>query len=110
MGYASIAGRAHVNIRAPSAFGVCDRCGIWYNLKNLVWQHEWRGNDFVNIRLRVCKVTCLDVPFQLNRPLYLPADPPPVDEPRSESFAIDEGLEAWDQPNEFWDQSIPWQP
>lgn len=110
MGYASISGRARTNPRAPSAFGVCDRCGIWYNLKDLVWQNEWRGNELVNIRLRVCTVTCLDVPFQLNRPLLLPPDPPPVDQPRTEPFAIDEGLEAWDQPNEFWDQSIPWDP
>lgn len=110
MGYASISGRARTDPRNPNAFGVCDRCGIWYNLKDLVWQHEWRGNELVNIQLRVCQVTCLDVPFQLNRPLYLPPDPPPVDQPRVEQFAIDEGLEAWDQPSEFWDQSVPWDP
>lgn len=110
MGFASIAGRTKVNPRAPDAFGVCDRCGIWYNLKNLVWQFEWRGNDLVNIRLRVCKVTCLDVPFQLNRPLYLPPDPDPVDQPRTEPFAVDEASPAgWDNSADYWDASLDWQ-
>lgn len=109
MSYASIAGRAKVDPKCPSAFGVCDRCGIWYNLKNLVWQHAWRGNDFVNIRLRVCTLTCLDVPFQNNRPLYLPPDPPPVDQPRVETFAIDEsGPQVWDGENEYWDSGLTW--
>lgn len=69
----------------------------------------WRGNDLVNIRLLVCK-DCYDTPFQLNRPLYLPPDPEPVDQPRPENFAIDEaGPQGWDDSNEFWDQGLPWQ-
>jgi hypothetical protein len=109
MSYASRSGRAKTNPRSPRAFGVCDRCGFWYNLNELVWQHEWRGNDLVDIRVRVCKLTCLDVPFQLNRPLYLPPDPEPVDQPRVEAFAaIESGPQAWDQSGEFWDSGLDW--
>lgn len=107
MGYASIAGRARTDPKQPQAHGICDRCGFRYNLVDLVWQMEWRGNDLTNIRLRVCKLTCLDVPFQLNRPLYLPPDPEPVDQPRTEPFAIDEASSGWDNSNEFWDQGNP---
>lgn len=111
MGYASISGRAKTDPKNPNAFGVCDRCGFWYNLKDLVWQHAWRGNELVNIQRRVCTVTCLDVPFQLNRPLNLPPDPLPVDQPRIEQFAIDEQYLGWDQPNEFWEGPPPdWDP
>ena len=107
MSYASISGRAKTDPKNPVAFGVCDRCGIWYNLNELVWQHAWRGNDLVDIRLRVCKFTCLDVPFQLNRPLYLPPDPAPVDQPRVEAFALDEDYAGWDQSNNYWDTNPP---
>jgi hypothetical protein len=109
MSYASIAGRAKVDPKNPCAFGVCGRCGIWYNLKDLVWQYEWRGNDLVNIQLRVCTLTCLDVPFQNNRPLYLPPDPPPVFQPRVETFAVDEaGPLVWDGSGEYWDSGTSW--
>lgn len=109
MGYASIAGRARTNPTSPEAHGICDRCGFRFNLVDLVWQHEWRGNDLVDIRLRVCKPTCLDIPFELDRPLYLPPDPTPVDQPRVEAFAVDEGYVAWDQSDENWDEGN-WDP
>lgn len=109
MAYASISGRARTDPKNPRAFGVCQRCGLWYNLESLVWQHEWRGNDLTDIRLRVCTLTCLDVPFEQNRPLYLPPDPPPVDQPRTENFAVDEaGPESWDQSGLFWDSGLEW--
>ena len=109
MSYASISGRAKTDPRNPEAFGVCDRCGMWYNISSLVWQHSWRGNELSNIQLRVCKLTCLDVPFENDRPLYLPPDPPPVFQPRVETFALDEsGPQAWDQPNEYWDSGLIW--
>lgn len=110
MSYASKSGRARTDPRNPNAFGVCDRCGVWYNLKDLVWQHEWRGNELVDIRIRVCTVTCLDVPFELNRPLFLPPDPPPVEQPRPENFAIDESSDTWDQSGSYWDNNLNWNP
>ena len=109
MSYASRSGRARTNPQRPSAQAVCDRCGMWYQLRDLVFQHEWRGNELVDIRVRVCTRTCLDVPFQLNRPLLLPPDPVPVDQPRVEAFdVIESGPQDWDQPGLFWDQGLEW--
>jgi hypothetical protein len=109
MAYASIAGRAHTDPSRPRAQGVCQRCGMWYQLDDLVYQYAWRGNDLVNIQLRVCTRTCLDIPFQCDRPLYIPPDPPPVDQPRIETFALDEeGPQTWDGENEYWDSGLTW--
>jgi|SRR5271166_4516920 len=86
-------GHARVNSRSPQAFGVCDRCGMWYNLVNLHYQYEWRGPRLANIRLRVCP-RCLDIPFIFNRPLIIPPDPIPVWDPRPQNFiAADEGTD-----------------
>lgn len=109
MAYASIAGRARTDPRRPQAHAICDRCGFRYNLVDLIWQHAWRGNDLVNIQLRVCEL-CLDIPFENDRPLYLPPDPPPVDQPRVENFAVDEdGPNVWDGDNEYWNGTFDWQ-
>jgi len=78
--------RARVNTRHPEAWGVCDRCGFVFNLVNLNKQYGWRGNNLVWNGYLVCK-PCLDVPFQLNRPLFLPPDPPPVINPRPNMWA-----------------------
>jgi len=86
MSYASKAGRARVSAKNPQAFGVCDRCGIWYNLVDLVWQYDWRGTSLQNLWIRVCKRTCLDVPQQQLRSIQLPADPVPAWQPRPENF------------------------
>lgn len=108
MAYASISGRARTDPKNPKAFGVCDRDGFWYNLEDLVWQFEFRGNDLTNTCFRVCR-RCLDIPFELNRPLYLPPDPPPVDQPRVEAFAIDEqGPNDWDSPNIYYQPQENW--
>ena len=89
MSYASKAGRARVSAKNPQAQGVCDRCGIWYNLVNLEWQYEWRGTALQNIWIRVCG-RCLDVPQEQNRAIQLPADPVPVWQPRVENFVAAE--------------------
>lgn len=60
MGYASRSGRAITNPHAPRAFGVCDRCGIWYNLHRLGYQYEWQGTKLINTRKRVCWI-CKDI-------------------------------------------------
>lgn len=70
--------RAPTDPQHPEAQAVCDRCGFMYRHRDLVWQYEYRGNALMNIRRLVCTVTCLDVPFQFNRPIILPPDPKPV--------------------------------
>lgn len=80
-------GRARVDPQHPEAFGVCDRCGFWHNLANLHYQHEWRGQRLMNIRLRVCP-RCMDVPFIFNKPIVYPPDPVPIRDPRPQNFTI----------------------
>lgn len=89
MGYASKSGRARTTAKSPSAFGVCDRCSMWYNLKDLQWQMDWRGNSLQNIRLLVCN-RCTDVPQEQLRTIRLPADPLPIPNARIENYAADE--------------------
>jgi hypothetical protein len=82
-------GRARVNPRAPEAFGRCDRCGFWWNLRNLQYQYDYQGGPrLVNLRLRVCP-PCYDKPAEFLKPLILPPDPLPVVDPRTEPFAYD---------------------
>jgi hypothetical protein len=85
MGYASRSGRAITNPESPRAFGVCDRCGIWYNLDKLRYQWEWQGVALTNLRHRVCN-TCMDVPQPQLRARMAPPDPVPVWDPRPETF------------------------
>lgn len=110
--------RANINPLAPRAIGACDRCGINYSLSELVWQYDYRGNDLVNIKLRVCTRTCVDKPYQGARPLKLPPDPLPVKDPRPLQQAGQEGtvsiipgnggpITRWDQGG-FWDSGLTW--
>lgn len=92
-------GRAQVNPVAPRAFGTCDRCGMLYNLNDLAWQHQWRGNKLMNIWLRVCTLTCLDNPSDFLRPIKLPADPVPVYQPRPEPYTADENAGSLADPS-----------
>ena len=82
-------GRAQVDTRRPQAFGVCDRCGFWYNLVRLMFQYEWFGDKLQNTGFRVCS-KCLDKPHEFTKPLLLPPDPMPAVQPRVEQFAVDE--------------------
>ena len=86
MAYASRSGRARTSSSNPQAFGVCDRCGIWYNLVNLRWQYDWRGATMQNIRLLVCN-TCYDEPQTQLRAIVVPADPVPIEQARIQDFA-----------------------
>jgi hypothetical protein len=85
MGYASRSGRAVTNPSNPRAFGVCDRCGIWYNLHRLKYQWEWQGTALINLRYRVCE-GCLDLPNPQLKARMAPPDPTPVWDPRPENF------------------------
>jgi len=89
MAYASRSGRARTSPTNPQAFGVCDRCGIWYNFVNLQWQYDWRGAALQNLRILVCN-TCLDTPQEQLRAIVVPADPTPIVNARTENYAADE--------------------
>lgn len=88
MGYASRSGRARTSARNPRAFGVCDRCSLWYNHQNLRWQHDWAGASLINKRILVCD-TCYDTPQNQLRAIVLPADPVPIVNPRVEPYLWD---------------------
>jgi hypothetical protein len=85
MGYASRSGRAVTNPHAPRAFGVCDRCSLWYNLHKLTYQYEWQGTKLINTRKRVC-LLCKDIANPQMRARLAPPDPVPVYDPRPENF------------------------
>lgn len=90
MAYASKAGRARVSSTRPQAQAVCDRCGLWYSHVDLRWQYDWAGTSLINKRILVCARTCLDKPQQQLRAIIIPADPVPINNPRTEPFAEDE--------------------
>ena len=87
MGYASKSGRARTNVNKPEAFKVCDRCGMWYNSSDLVWQYDYRGRGLANLRILVCKRTCEDVSQPQLKPRIIPPDPVAIQNARTELFA-----------------------
>jgi hypothetical protein len=82
-------GHARTDPENPQPFAVCDRCGGLYNHIDLTWQKEWNGKTIYNKRYLHCE-RCLDVPNELNRNLTLPADPPPILNPRPEFYSLNE--------------------
>lgn len=86
MAYASISGRARTSSTNPQAHAICDRCGFRYNRVNLNWQYDWRGASLQNVRILVCN-TCMDTPQEQLRAIVVPADPVPIDQPRTQDFA-----------------------
>ena len=89
MAYASRSGRARTSAKSPRAFGVCDRCGQWWNWVDLRWQFDWRGPTVQNLRILVCK-HCYDTPQAQLRSIVLPQDPVPIINARPEYFIEDE--------------------
>lgn len=86
MAYASLSGRAKTSSSSPQAHAICDRCGFRYNRVDLNWQYDWRGATLQNIRILVCN-SCMDNPQQQLRAIVVPADPVPIDQPRTQNFA-----------------------
>lgn len=84
MGYYR-SGHATVNADWPNAFGVCDKCGFVYNLKDLLWQTAWRGPQLQTTKFLVCQ-SCLDKPNEQLRTVTITADPIPIDFPRPEPY------------------------
>ena len=82
-------GRARVNSQSPEGFGVCDRCGAWYNLIDLSWQFQWAGTHLQNLRILVCQ-PCIDIPQEQLRTIILPPDPPPLLNARVPDFEFEE--------------------
>jgi hypothetical protein len=89
VGYASKFGRAMINSRNPQAFAICDRCGFGYNHVDLRWQVDYAGAALVNKRILVCN-SCYDKPNEQLRAIILPADPPPIMNPRVPDFRVSE--------------------
>lgn len=85
MAYASRAGHARTNARAPQAHAICDRCGGRYNHVDLSWQFDYAGAGMVNKRILVCR-RCLDKPQPQLRAIIIPADPVPILNPRPQDF------------------------
>lgn len=79
-------GHARVSQRSPSAIGVCQRCGFWYQRSQLVPQFEWAGVKLQNLELYVCKRTCLDKPQMQLKTIVIPPDPLPVYRPFPENY------------------------
>lgn len=85
MAYASLSGRARTSSSNPQAHAICDRCGFRYNRVDLNWQYDWRGAALQNVRILVCN-TCMDTPQEQLRAIVVPADPVPIDQPRTQDF------------------------
>jgi hypothetical protein len=80
---------ASVNPSNPEAWGQCDECGFWYNLRELGFQMEWAGTHLYNTGSLRCP-RCLDVPQEQFRTIILPPDPPPIFNSRVPNFAYEE--------------------
>jgi hypothetical protein len=87
MGYASKAGRARTSATNPQAHAICDRCGIRYNHVDLSFQYDWAGAAMMKKNLLVCR-TCMDRAQPQLRSIILPADPPPVLNPRLDIYSV----------------------
>lgn len=87
MSYGSIAGRARTSSVNPQAHAICDRCGFRYNHVNLQFQFDWAGATVQNKRILVCQ-RCLDEMQSQLRALTLPGDPPPILNPRPETYSL----------------------
>lgn len=94
MSICGLHGRAEFDPESLSegdAFACCDRCGITYTMKDLTWQYDWRGDSMQNLRILCCRRTCVDKPFEFNRPVILPPDPMPILNARPPFYAAQEG-------------------
>src|SRR5882672_7490508 len=80
---------ARVDPQNPQAWGQCDRCGLWYNARELAFQYEWSGMRLYNTGTLVCP-TCIDIPQEQFRTIILPPDPPPIFNARVPNFAYEE--------------------
>ena len=85
MAYASRSGHARVSSSSPEAFGVCQRCGFWYQRRELKNQMAWRGAALLPTWVFVCP-RCYDTPQENDRVVVWPADPAPIQLALPENF------------------------
>lgn len=101
-------------VSGPEAAGCCDRCGDLWALRQLRFQHQWRGESLFNLQIRVCP-KCYDVPSAFLKTIRIPADPIPVYQPRPPQWATMENNSTpdltWDQLYGRWDDGVSvWDP
>lgn len=102
MGSFAPKGHAKLDPRSPLAFANCDCCGFLYRRVDLRAQTEWRGNKILPTGYLHCD-TCWDRPNPTLRPIVLPPDPVPVNQPRKEA---DAKLATFDETNIKWDTTL----
>ncbi len=99
-------GHAKADPSHPEAAGICDSCNFTYQLKDLKFQYEWRGQNLQNVWFKRCP-RCLDIPQQQLKAILLPPDPIPVPYPRPNTFPtqMNAGNPAgsWDTADASWD-------
>lgn len=88
MALGDLQGRAYTDPSAPEPPGIDDRSGFKFLHRELTWQYDWRGNSLQNLRLLVYDP---DVPQEQLRPIILPPDPVPIQNPRPGFYASQEG-------------------
>lgn len=101
MAWASRSGRARVSSSHPEAFGVCQRCGIWYQRRELRNQVEWMGATMLPTWLFVCQ-RCYDTPQEQNRAFIPPADPIPIQLALPENFEVSNELMGLNVAPQAW--------
>ena len=76
----------------PQAAGQCDRCGFWFNQRDLVFQDQWAGTKLYNTGALVCRSGngCYDTPQEQLRTIILPPDPLPILNARTPNFLYEE--------------------
>lgn len=74
----------------PRAEGICDRCGMRWNLDRLQWQYSYQGAfSPMNTRYLVCP-NHVDPLNPQDQAYILPPDPLPVFNARPEPYTLDE--------------------
>jgi hypothetical protein len=79
---------ARVDPTNPSAFAICDLCGLNFNLRDTRFNFEWAGQHLYNTGSLRCW-RCVDVPQEQLRTIILPPDPEPVLNARVPNYAYE---------------------
>jgi hypothetical protein len=104
MSIAGLQGRAFTDPENPEPPGISDRSNFKYLHKDLHWQYQWCGNQLVNLRLLVPEED-LDIPAEFLRPLILPPDPIPIQDPRPGWYQLQEGTTSVASPSQLIDDA-----